>query len=134
MKLQKPESIKNNPFKSQKWDEITEGRNFSNSDVPILKLLIQWYAVIDKCEQDLEMQGDIQVAYQNEMGDIKALPQLATMKQASAEIRAINKQLGINDSVEPKKAGKTASFSVVQSMRKKRYDKSRTAKGRVATS
>ena len=34
------------------------------------------------------------------MGDIKALPQIATMKQASAEIRALNKQLGIMDEGE----------------------------------
>ncbi len=29
-----------------------------------------------------------QVAYQNQIGDIKALPQLLTMKRASEEIRA----------------------------------------------
>lgn len=41
-----------------------------------------------------------QVAYANEMGDIRQLPQISTMKTASAEIRAFNKQLGICDGHE----------------------------------
>ena len=46
---------------------------------------------------DIGANSGVQVAYQNDMGDIRALPQLSTMKQASAEIRALNKQLGIRD-------------------------------------
>lgn len=97
MNLQKPSSIANSPFKSAKWDEITKGRNFQQSDIPTIALLCLWYEVVDKCMDDLTYGDSIQVAYQNDIGDVKAFPQLATMKQASAEIRAINKQLGIND-------------------------------------
>lgn len=50
---------------------------------------------------DIDVGGGVQVAYQNDVGDIKALPQLSTMKQASAEIRQLNKQLGINDEARP---------------------------------
>ena len=53
--------------------------------------------MVDKCMSDIDVGGGVQVAYQNDVGDIKALPQLSTMKQASAEIRQLNKQLGIND-------------------------------------
>ena len=54
---------------------------------------------------DLDFGGELpQVAYQNDMGDLKAMPQLATMKQASAEIRALNKQLGINDEAKAEPA------------------------------
>ena len=34
------------------------------------------------------------------MGDLKAFPQIATLKTASAEIRQLNKQLGITDGHE----------------------------------
>lgn len=99
--MDKPRQISEDPFKSAKWDEITAGRSFRQSDAPVLALLCQWYAVIEKCIEDITCDGSVHVAYQNDIGDVKAMPQLSTMKQASAEIRAINKQLGIDDEVEP---------------------------------
>lgn len=125
--LEKPSSISDNPFKSQKWDEITEGRDFQASDIPQLVLLCQWYAVIDQCVNDLDYNGEIRVAYQNDIGDIKAFPQIATMKQASAEIRALNKQLGINDEVTPKEEKpKRSPLNVIQFNRQAR-SKNRSA-------
>lgn len=101
MALQKPNSVRASEFKSAKWDEITEGRNFTNADVPVIALLCQWYEVIERCMDDLVFDDGIHVAYANDLGDIKAFPQLSTMKQASAEIRALNKQLGIDDEARP---------------------------------
>lgn len=95
--IAKPDSIADDPRKSAKWDELTEGRDFQKSDIPALTLLCNWYQVIDRCIDDITYGDGVQVAYQNDMGDLKAMPQLSTMKQASAEIRALNKQLGIND-------------------------------------
>lgn len=116
--LQKPSSIANSSFKSAKWDELTAGRNFKQSDVPQIALLCQWYEVIDKCMEDLTYDDSIQVAYQNDIGDVKAFPQLATMKQASAEIRALNKQLGINDEAEPhEKKRKDTKLALIQASR-----------------
>ena len=110
--LSKPTNIANDSFKSAKWDEITSAKTFSTSDVPALVLLIQWHCVAQRCIDDIDDVG--QVAYQNKLGDVKALPQISTLKQASAEIRQINKQLGINDSVQPEKKktkqGKTLQF------------------------
>lgn len=97
MAVEKPYSVARDPYRSDKWDELTEGRDFRPSDVPALTLLVQWYQVVDQCIEDMSVNGGIQVAFSNEMGDIKALPQISTMKQASAEIRQLNKQLGIND-------------------------------------
>lgn len=95
----KPDSVSSDAFKSAKWDELTAGRDFAASDVPTLTLLCQWYAVVERCMSDIDYgDGLPQVAYQNDMGDLKPMPQLSTMKQASAEIRALNKQLGIDDS------------------------------------
>lgn len=97
MSVTKPPSVARDPYRSDKWDELTEGRDFRPSDVPALTLLVQWYQVVDQCIEDMSVDGGIQVAFANELGDIKALPQISTMKQASAEIRQLNKQLGIND-------------------------------------
>lgn len=97
-RLTKPKSVSSDPWRSKKWDELVRGRSFRPSDVPALTLLVQWYQVVDKCIEDLGCDGGgIRVAYSNDVGDQRALPQIATMKQASAEIRALNKQLGIND-------------------------------------
>lgn len=122
-KLKKPPSIKSDDYKSAKWDEITKDRNFKESDIPTLTLLCQWYAVAQRCIDDIDdAQG--QVAFMNDMGDLKAFPQIGIMKQASAEIRALNKQLGINDEVKPSESKKKASvISVVQTKRSNRSAK-----------
>lgn len=128
MSLEKPRSIERSPFKSAKWDEITKGRNFTEANIPELTLLCQWYQVVDKCMDDLSDEDGIQVAYANDYGDVKALPQLSTMKQASAEIRALNKQLGINDeaTAEQPKTRETPA-NVIQTKRFARAAHSRTA-------
>lgn len=108
MTLRKPRSVSADPFKSKKWNELTKGRKFSQSDIPALTLLCQWYAVVERCMGDIDLGGGLpQVAYRNDMGDYKAMPQLSTMKQASAEIRALNKQLGIVDEHEQQVDKKT---------------------------
>lgn len=131
MTLQKPTSVAQSPFKSAKWDEITEGRNFQTADIPILALLCQWYEVVDQCIQDLSYDGEVRIAYQNDMGDIKAFPQLSTMKQASAEIRALNKQLGINDEARPEpQEQKRSPLNVIAFNRQTRAENSSSAKTR----
>lgn len=108
-KLKKPASVSSDPWRSAKWDELTRGRSFQQSDVPQLVLLVQWYQVVDQCMADISTGVGVQVAYTNDMGDQKAMPQLATMKQASAEIRQLNKQLGINDEARPEPARQGSS-------------------------
>lgn len=120
--LEKPESVARDPYKSAKWDEIASGRDFKPSEAPTLALLCQWHAIAARCMEDMDVGGEVRVAYQNDMGDIRALPQIATMKQASAEIRALNKQLGIVDGrdagrAEPRKG---ARLYVIQANREAR--------------
>lgn len=120
MPVENPPSIASNEFKSRKWDEITAGRDFSQSDIPTLALLCQWHAVVQRCIEDMDEAGG-QVAYQNDMGDLKALPQLSTMKQASAEIRALNKQLGIDDQPQQQLAKQRETpLYVIKTNREKR--------------
>ena len=100
----KPASVARDPFKSAKWDELAAGRRLRPSDVPTLTLLVQWHAIVNRCIEDMD-EAHGQVAYSNDMSDLKALPQIGIMKQASAEIRALNKQLGINDEADGGEAG-----------------------------
>lgn len=91
-------TIAESAWMSAKWDEVCEGRDFGPADVLTLTILVQWYAVLERCFSDMDVgEGLPQVAYENNMGDIKALPFIDTMKKASAEIRQLNKQLGIVD-------------------------------------
>lgn len=124
MAATKPTSISNNSVMSAKWDEITKDRNFNESDAPTIALLCQWHAVVAKCMDDLDYNGELQIAYQNQIGDIKAMPQLSTMKQASAEIRALNKQLGIDDEAEKetKPTNVRTPLHVIQANRKTRAE------------
>lgn len=119
-KPRKPKSVSSDKFKSKKWNEITSGRTFSESDIPTLELLCQWYAVVQKCIDDMTVDDGIQVAYSNDYSDIKALPQVGMLKQASAEIRAINKQLGINDQPDEKPEAQVTPLVVIQANRAKR--------------
>lgn len=118
--LRKPASIETDEFKSAKWDELTEGRRFQTSDVPTLSLLCQWHKIAAQAMDELDGFGG-QTAYQNDMGDLKAFPQIGTLKVASAEIRQLNKQLGINDEAEPEVANGGASvLTLVTGKRAKR--------------
>lgn len=92
--LEKPEAVASDPVKSAKWDEVTACRAFAPADVPALSLLCQWHKVAQQASEELESFG-VGTAYQTEAGDLKPFPQIATLKAASAEIRALNKQLGL---------------------------------------
>ena len=47
MRLRKPAAVENDPYKSAKWDELTAGRSFAQSDAPTLALLCLWHKVAD---------------------------------------------------------------------------------------
>lgn len=125
MPIRKPNTIASDPFKSAKWDEITEGRTFTTSHIPMLTLLVQWHAVVERCIEDMD-DANGQVAYQNEAGDLKALPQISTMKQASAEIRQLNKQLGIADGASAKGGG-SGRARVIELAKSGRAERARRA-------
>lgn len=122
-KPRKPKTVSESAFMSAKWDELCKGRHFKAEDIPALTLLVQWYAVIERCMNDMDVgEGLPQIAYENKMGDIKPVPMISVMKQASAEIRQLNKQLGINDEAEPEapKSGGVNVLKLVTENRKKR--------------
>ena len=53
MPITKPPGIESDAFKSAKWDELTAGRSFSQSDAPALSLLRQWYKIADTAQDEL---------------------------------------------------------------------------------
>ena len=126
MPITKPPGIESDAFKSAKWDELTAGRSFSQSDAPALSLLCQWYKIAQQAQDELDDFGS-QTAYANDMGDLKAFPQIGTLKTASAEIRQLNKQLGICDTHEEAGSGakQASTLSIISGNRAKRQ--SRTA-------
>ncbi len=120
MPVAKPPSIEADAFKSAKWDELTSGRRFAEKDAPTLALLCQWHKIAAQAMDELDGFGG-QTAYQNDVGDLKAFPQIGTLKTASAEIRQLNKQLGINDEAEPEVAhGGASVLSIVSGKRQER--------------
>lgn len=54
MPITKPPGIESDAFKSAKWDELTAGRNFSQSDAPALSFLRQWYKIADTAQDELD--------------------------------------------------------------------------------
>lgn len=100
MPIRKPPDIERDPYKSAKWDELSAGRPIGAAQAPALALLCQWYKILDQAVAEMDEMAGGQTVYENKMGDVRALPQIATIKTASAEIRALNKQLGINDGAE----------------------------------
>lgn len=42
-RLTKPPSVRNDPWRSRKWNETVRGRSFAPSDAPTIALLVSWY-------------------------------------------------------------------------------------------
>lgn len=124
--LTKPESVAADEFKSAKWDELTRGRRFEQADAPALALLCQWHKVAQQAMDELDSFGG-NTAYQNDVGDLKAFPQIGTLKTASAEIRQLNKQLGIVDQREPGQEATTGAGNVLTLVAGNRAAKRRAA-------
>lgn len=89
-----PEIIAADPFKRQLWEALTKDCQVQPEAVGVLSTLIYWRAIQEQCMRDISGDdGQTHVAYVNDQGDVRAMPQLATLKQASTEIRALEKRL-----------------------------------------
>ena len=53
MPITKPPGIESDAFKSAKWDELTQGREFAQPDAPALSLLCQWYKIACTAQEEL---------------------------------------------------------------------------------
>lgn len=102
MAIEKPRSVAESEYRSAKWDEITEGHDFTQADAPLLAMLCQWHEINDTALEEIEDLGGIHTAYADDKGNARQLPQIATMARASSEIRAISQQLGLFKAREEK--------------------------------
>lgn len=96
-----PEIIADDEYKVSKWQELTNGAVVNPLAVPQLVMLVNWYAILEQCIRDISDGGETHVAYVNDHDDVKPMPQIAIMKQASSEIRALTKLLYEGDKDSP---------------------------------
>ena len=54
MPITKPPGIESDAFKSVKWDEFAQGREFARSDAPALSLLCQWCKIAYTAQDELD--------------------------------------------------------------------------------
>lgn len=97
--VEMPADIAIDPVQSAIWDMIAPPvNNFIEADIPTLKLLCYWHAVAAHAQQEMAGEigtGKVNVLIKTDKGYTKH-PSLNTLKQASAEIRALNDQLGLS--------------------------------------
>ncbi len=99
--LKKTSRVKADKFLSEKWDSIVGTRNFEDFQAPLIESLCIWYQVADKAMEQMTADGSLEVSYVNKFDDIKERPEINTLKKATAEIRALNKLLQIDDEPAP---------------------------------
>lgn len=121
--MKKPDHIKNNKEYSEIWDNLSESRNITDKDIPILTLLVYWHAVVESCMQTLEVGDAIKVSYESESG-LKQIPDAVVLKNASAEIRALTAQLDQESSNVDISKSKGAVLNLVTQNRKARESRS----------
>lgn len=77
MAVEKPPDVASDEFRSAKWDELAAGASLSPPDAPALAMLTQWYKIAAAATDELDGFGG-QTAYQNDVGELRAFPQIQT--------------------------------------------------------
>ena len=80
--LEKPESVAADEFKSAKWDELTRGRRFEQSDAPALALLCQWHKVAQPDAPALALLRQWHKVAQQTMNELEGIPPTRTTQAA----------------------------------------------------
>lgn len=97
-----PDSIKADPDLAEVWANIVpENNRFRQSDIPTLKLLVQWHGIAQSAKDLMEMtrNGDGIlgiIAQSSKTGKVQKSPAVDVLKEASAEIRLLSDMLGIS--------------------------------------
>ncbi len=104
--VQMPQDIANDPVQSEIWAWIAPPvNNFTEQDIPTLRLLCFWHAVAAQAQQNLA-DGTGKVFIYDQIGEkvvgdevkplVKKNPAIQILKDASSEIRALSDQLGLS--------------------------------------
>lgn len=119
--VEPPTIIQNDPDKLRRWNEITADVTVTADAVPLLSTLVYWYSIQEQCLKDINADDGIHVAYMNDQGDVKAMPQIDVLKKASAEIRALEKILNLER--KPVVQSQNRTLSAFEEAKKRRESK-----------
>ena len=100
-----PESVASDDYQSHIWASVTASGRFSDEDAPNLALLCYWHAVAKAAEDAMSRGKSVKVLDPVGYKPVKAKngrhaimerphPAVSVLKQATAEIRALNELLG----------------------------------------
>lgn len=121
MALRKPRAIKDDIRRNSLWNEIVRGRKLPPAAASTVSMLVEWKLVAQSAVAEMDEAGGM-TAYQDEMGNLKALPQISTLKAASAEIRQLERMLDEMDTggEEPERKQETSVLTLVANNRAQR--------------
>lgn len=104
-----PQDIAQDPVQSEIWAWLAPPvNNFTEQDIPTLRLLTYWHAVAQQAEQAIHSDGGkiaifdkigvkpFKTADGREVPLVRKNPALTILKEASSEIRALSDMLGLS--------------------------------------
>ena len=104
-----PQDIAQDPVQSEIWAWLAPPvNNFTEQDIPALRLLTYWHAVAQQAEQAIHSEGGkiaifdkigvkpFKTADGREVPLVRKNPALTILKEASSEIRALSDMLGLS--------------------------------------
>lgn len=105
--LEMPQEVAKDAYMAETWRRLTAAHAFTETDAPNLALLCFWHAVAKSAEDSMSKGKSIKVLDRVGYKPIKAKngryeylekphPAVTVLKQATAEIRALNDTLGIS--------------------------------------
>ena len=105
--LEMPENIAKDEYQAAIWRSVTASGRFSDEDAPNIALLCFWHSVAKAAEDAMSKGKSVKVLDQVGYKQMKARngrmailerphPAVTVLKQATAEIRALNDTLGLS--------------------------------------
>lgn len=105
--LEMPENIAKDEYQAAIWRSVTASGRFSDEDAPNIALLCFWHSVAKAAEDAMSKGKSVKVLDQVGYKQMKAKngrmailerphPAVTVLKQATAEIRALNDTLGLS--------------------------------------
>lgn len=105
--LEMPENIAKDEYQAAIWRSVTASGRFSDEDAPNIALLCFWHSVANAAEDAMSKGKSVKVLDQVGYKQMKARngrmailerphPAVTVLKQATAEIRALNDTLGLS--------------------------------------
>lgn len=94
--LQMPDDISGNELMRECWEwTVSSSTQFTQADVPMITLLVQWWAVARQCTENLAgANGGVVTQIDTPMGP-RQDPDIRTLQLATNQVRQLSAELGI---------------------------------------